>query len=331
MSRYGGYGTKGKRPEDLRGGVIEIEDPDDRVQSPTTFRPDKLRRDLIQDLRSRKGRESDRANQAFYDALLRAVQQKDLGVPPFPTTALKLDELIRKDKEATGRLTTLVDKDPALVKAVWAAARKVADDKQPKTLEQAIKLLGLDRLWKISFRITTESPVFRVRGHEEKSDEIRTHGILVARIAGWMGDHGRGVHYISGLLHDVGQLVILHAAGKTRGVRRPEVELVNNLIDQHHTALGLLIGRVWRLPKSVSMGLGFHHHPGAAPSDYRGLCKILQAADLAAHAASERRRRATPVAETALRNVRGLPLPHKDILERAMRLDQVIRGEHRAA
>jgi len=315
----------------MRGGVVEVEDPQSSVHAPSSYRPQKLRNVLLQDLKRRRAAERDRANRAFYDALIQSLQRKDLGVPPFPTTALKLDALIREDKEATPRLAALVDKDPALVKEVWGAARKVAEDRQPRTLEQAIKLVGLDRLWQISFRITTQSAVFRVRGYEDLTDEIRTHGIVVARIAGWMGDHGRGTHYISGLLHDVGRLVILHAAGKCRGVRRPDAQLVNTLVDEHHTALGLLIGRAWRLPRSVAMALGFHHHPEEAPSEYRSLCRILQAADLASHAACERKRGATPVAEAALRSVNGLNLPHGAVLKRAIQVDELIRRESKAA
>ncbi len=318
-------------PEKMRGGVVELEDLRGAVQPPANPRPQRVRTEVLADLRSRREAERDVSQRSFYDALIKAIGAKDLGVPAFPTTALELDELLREDNKATTRLIGLIEQDPALVTAVWACARTVSEGKQPGTLELAVKLIGLDQLWQLAFDIAMNSAVFRVRGYDDEAERIRQHGIIVGKVAGWMGDRGRGTHFIAGLLHDVGRLVVLHAAGRSRGARPPEKALLDELMDRHHASLGLVVGRVWRLPKTAVLGMGYHHHPELAPADARGVAALVRAADLAAHMVEERERGDVPMAASALRDLRGLPVSAKDLVRRAEMVTAVVRRASRAA
>jgi HD-like signal output (HDOD) protein len=200
-----------------------------------------------------------------------------LEIPPFPDIARKLDSLLKKGDPRMSQVTKLVERDSALVRRVWMAGSSAVFPGPPDSVHHAIARIGFDALWRIGMSICVHSPLFRVAGYQARADAVRDHGLVVADMAAWLSGETRGKHYLAGLLHDVGKLVVFRAASTKDPEARPSEKLVDEIIDRHHSSLGVLAASAWALGDEVSEAIGFHHAPelGGSPA------KVLWLADVA--------------------------------------------------
>ena len=161
------------------------------------------------------------------------------------------------------------------------------------------------------------SQVFRVRGYQKVADEVRGHGIVVGELAAWIRDEKRGHHYLAGLLHDVGKLVVYRAASVRDGLTAPDRALVEMMVDRHHPSLSLLAAHAWSLGDKVAGAVGFHHHPVAADAAAAELARIVWAADVAYHTARLAKNGQECGGLAELDRIQRLPKPAGQILEKA--------------
>jgi HD-like signal output (HDOD) protein len=132
-----------------------------------------------------------------------------------------------------------------------------------------------------------------------------------------MGGEARGSLYLAGLLHNVGRLVVLHAAGRSRRFGTPSPYLVREIMTVHQQALGMMVSRAWQLSNEVASGVAFHHCPEHCPEEGRRIAVLLRGADLACKAIKQEQRGATRTAEPALQELQDLPVLVNELLVRA--------------
>jgi len=83
---------------------------------------------------------------------------------------------------------------------------------------------------------------------------------LIAQALGAESEYG----FLAGLLHDIGQLVVLERCAQDGVVTAaiwaaPEGDIVRERIHYHHTSAGAAICRAWKLPSGVVDAAEFHH------------------------------------------------------------------------
>ena len=111
----------------------------------------------------------------------------------------------------------MVERDPGLVRRVWRQARSALYASPRGSLHHAVARVGLDALWRIGMSVCLNDTVLRVDGFQDEAGELRSLGIATAEVAAQLGGEKRGNLYMSGLLHDVGRLLVLRAAGEEVG------------------------------------------------------------------------------------------------------------------
>ena len=272
---------------------------------------------LTRSIRSELELVNEPKNVAFLTRLLKFVEQEKIELPPFPGIALELDQVLNSPEPSMQQVINLIEQDPALVHRVWARSQGVHYMTPADSLHSAIMRIGFDDLWQVAMSVCLYSAVFRVRGFQNEVEDIRLHGVVAADVVAWMAGQQRGSYYLAGLLHDVGKLLIYRSASVRSRKERPSIGLLNQVVRRHHAALGVLVANAWELDETVAAAAGFHHQPSRAPEEFQLDARMMQVADIAAHAAVSGTTVRVRLAEAALQNLGDADIDAMGALERA--------------
>jgi len=224
-----------------------------------------------------------RADKRFIERLLQQVDSDQLDLPPFPDVAQELDELLKQTTTDILQIARVVERDPGMVRRVWTHARSAMYSSAPRSLHHAVARVGLDALWRIGMSVCLNDTVFRVEGMQTAAESVRHHGIATAEVAAMLGGERRGSLYLAGLLHGIGELIVLQVAADKKE-RPPSHDSVRMVSDEVGAALGVLMVHSWKLDDTVVVGVGHCAKPSAAPADTQRIARIVRAASIAAHA-----------------------------------------------
>jgi HD-like signal output (HDOD) protein len=219
----------------------------------------------------------------FVERLLQQVDADQLDLPPFPDVARELDELLKQTTTDILQIARVVERDPGMVRRVWTHARSAMYSSAPRSLHHAVARVGLDALWRIGMSVCLNDTVFRVEGMQTAAESVRHHGIATAEIAAMLGGERRGSLYLAGLLHGIGELIVLQVAASKKE-RPPSHDILRKVADEVGTALGVLMVHSWKLDDTVVVGVGHCADPSAAPQAGQRTARIVRAASIAAHA-----------------------------------------------
>jgi HD-like signal output (HDOD) protein len=245
---------------------------------------EEVRSHLLAEILHETQQAQDPGDQAFLQRLAKVLVTSDLNLPPFPSIARELDNLLFRGDPSVIEVTAVVERDPGLLREVWLRASGANFRKPPSRLDEAIARIGFTDLWRIAMQMSMQSPVFRAGSFQQEAESIHEHGVLCADIAAQLSREPRGNAYLAGLLHDVGKLVIFRAAGGS-GKEKPNTTLVERMVQNHHSSIGMLAARSWNLGADVEFAIGFHHHPPVAMIGRPGPLGPTAIAEAAVHIA----------------------------------------------
>ncbi len=198
------------------------------------------------------------------EALLRETLDAEMvglseeSIPKLSKSAVSLvTDLINPDTlQAT--ILNAVKEDPALAGKVMSIANSpayTAADTEVKSLEHALSLIGLIRLKEIVMRslmadrFAIDSYYFETFGKAlwEHSTEVATNARKLAESSG----HNGNMAFFSGLIHDVGKLIIFKKLVKLHQIDKsePHPQVFSNLLHDYSAALTRQACEVWQLPE----------------------------------------------------------------------------------
>jgi HD-like signal output (HDOD) protein len=122
----------------------------------------------------------------------------------------------------------------------------------------------------IVMMIVSNSTMYRVKGFDKEVEVLRERGLAAALAARAMSRLMRSdpadYAFLAGLMHDIGELVLLERCATLGGVT-PEMmadenegPVIRATIARLHTELGAAVCRIWKLPPSVVDSALFHHN-----------------------------------------------------------------------
>jgi putative nucleotidyltransferase with HDIG domain len=213
------------------------------------------------------------------------------SLPPLSTAQLKLAQELGEARSNAADLERILKSDPALAANVLRLANSAAfrGVKAAATLKDAVVRLGRRGLQGLVLGGALKSVLpSRLDGYGQSGDEFLRHSLGVAalseRIAQRVQFVDRDTIFLSGLLHDVGKLVVstwlvdmgtllLDGAGGRLAQEQAALGI-------DHCAVGQEIVVAWRLPQSVMIVNRFHHEPLTAPDPVsRKLACVVHLAD----------------------------------------------------
>lgn len=206
-----------------------------------------------------------------------------LDLPALPQTAVDIVRLKLDPNASLDELAQVIGLDPSMAAQVvsWANSPYYAAPGQVKSVQDAvIRVLGYDMVMNLALGLslgrTLDTPSYPDRpfGYWEQS-------VLVAacmeRLAKAMPPSIRpnlGEAYLTGLLHNFGDLLLAHLfehlLGQVERTQRANPHLPSGFIDQHLLGLGRedvggeLLSQ-WQLPSGVCQAIQYQHRWGDAP------------------------------------------------------------------
>lgn len=217
-------------------------------------------------------------------------------LPSMPQVLLRFLRAANGNDASVADLARLAGQDPALSAHVLIAAGSAGLTREsvPNILEHCIAGLGTSLVRTMGECLAIQSVFGRALG--EQAPDLTgfwSHSLLVAELARGIASRlGREDHeeaYLAGLLHDIGQLLLLDGMGARYaallawsrdedfllGLERPE-------LGTDHAAAGAWMIDQWHLPSFIADAVLFHHCSASEIATADGLSRIVWAA----HAAS---------------------------------------------
>lgn len=194
-------------------------------------------------------------------------------VPSPPQLLLRLLQIVDDDKTTMGDLATLVGQDPGLATRVLSIANSPALRRgtELRSLESCLIALGTRLVRSIATCLSIQNLFERRPGVGEADIAgFWIHSLLVAELSRSLAVSSGHPHpdeaYLAGLLHDVGQLILLSALGDPYArllATTPDEDALQALesaqFGVHHGEIGTWLTERWQLDSSFADGILFHH------------------------------------------------------------------------
>ena len=222
--------------------------------------------------------------------LQQRIAERRLELPMLPQAAADVLASCNDSDSDAARLAALIQRDQALAAHTLHVSNSAAyAPREPiVSLQQAVSRLGSRTMRDIAVAVAMRSKVFALPGQEERLHAMWVHA---ASSGAWAKEIARARRrnvegaFLSGLLHDIGQPVVLQVLlDRPRAASAPDDELLERLIREFHAEVGASVLESWKLPAWMCSAVRHHHDPDAA-GEHAEFARTAQLADLLAHAA----------------------------------------------
>ncbi len=207
------------------------------------------------------------------------IDQMIARVRPIPQIALKVLRMIGYEEYAMKDLAEEVRKDQVLSAKVLTLCNSIHIS--PRTLiesiDHALFLLGEKTILQMIVSATMDHVFLdSEKGYSLCKGGLFHHAfgtaIIAESLARFTGRSSSGVAYTSGLLHDIGKVVLdQHVALAQPLFYRRIYEGHANLVDVEgdvlgttHTEVGRRLAKLWALSENLQDTIAYHHHPEKA-------------------------------------------------------------------
>ncbi len=221
--------------------------------------------------------------------LLEALDDPKVDLPPFPAAARRL---LGSGSEAPDEddILDVVKSDPGLAGSViraanspfYMAAAPVA------SLGSAVVRIGLREVRRVALAAAMAA-TFDVKGFAPLIDSAHIHSLTTGTSAEALSrtfSVEPGVAFLSGLLHNAGELLTYRLLGRAFGSRHPEdapwngrLPFVREVAIKYHCYFGAMFIEPWDLPAELRASLVYHHHPYLAGDEHEELASLIHVAN----------------------------------------------------
>jgi putative nucleotidyltransferase with HDIG domain len=191
----------------------------------------------------------------IYDDLI----NDKLVVPSMPEVAAKIRHLIEDDDIPVSELARVLNTDPAISAKLIKSANGALYHGQPAvdTCGRAISRLGLNTTKHLVVSFVLRN-LFHEKIHtdllSERARDLWHHSVEIASISMALAHVSPGLDaeeaLLAGLLHDIGELVILTYAESYPDLAE-DSEVLDGVIKQLKAQIGAVILREWQFPEAL--------------------------------------------------------------------------------
>ncbi len=223
------------------------------------------------------------------------VLNSDLEVPTMLSISLQIDALSRDTRSTVDDISKVIRLDPALTGKVLRVANSsiYASVQRVVSLQQAIAKLGLNEIRRITMSIAI---INSFKNTNVDYERFWIHSITVAFIAEAIATKTNnqrysGEVYISGLLHDIGVLVmdqyltdIYNKVFNVAVKNKYDLQIVEGkILGITHAEVGGILLKKWKIPDNVTDCVLCHHYPQEAEAESSTITKIVYLANVIAN------------------------------------------------
>jgi len=211
-------------------------------------------------------------------------------LPPLPAIVASGLRMVRDPNVNMAKLSRLLSDDAALVARLFTVSRSAFYGRYtpPKTLVQAIQVLGLRTVQRILVASTAQS---LCRDQSSVAVALWEHSLAVALttevLARQNGLRDLETVFLAGLLHDVGEMVLLHGDGpgfrqlvkQVKEENFPALEKEKETYGSDHTLVGGVLLDCWEFDDEIGNAVMHHHDNDAAAAEPESLTALLRISD----------------------------------------------------
>lgn len=206
----------------------------------------------------------------------------NLNIPTIPEVVQKMQRLLDDPNSGTRELGGLIAQDaPLSAKVLRIANSAYYGLHEPcVSTEQASSVLGMRVLRNVVTQAAVMGQFQHLRGIEGFDvDDLWRHAITTGHVCSTLArrcsaplDLSPDEFYVCGLLHDLGQIVMLDSLGEKYVALHQEAEFGGLPIHRvearalgfNHTDVGALVATRWGLPEPIVEAIQYHHGPREA-------------------------------------------------------------------
>jgi putative nucleotidyltransferase with HDIG domain len=209
-------------------------------------------------------------------------------LPALPFVASKVLDMIQDPDLNVRQLCRVLSDDAALAARILTVSRSAhyAQRNLPTSLLGAVQVLGFRTLRNVVITIATQGLFL---SNNKISEKLWSHSLAVALasriLSARVGHSDTEQAFLAGLLHDVGEMILLH--GDPKGFEQLGHEVQQTqcaMIDKEqevygfdHTLIGLTLLDSWNIDSAIGQAV-LHHH-AEMNEDSNSLGAILATAD----------------------------------------------------
>jgi putative nucleotidyltransferase with HDIG domain len=187
-----------------------------------------------------------------------------------PDVAAEVMALCQQSFSDALRIEKSVTRDPFISAQIVSVANSpmFAPRMPIVSVRDAIVRIGLSNVNDIVMMVVTSSTMFRIRGFDEHVSRVTARfpaTALASRILASTLKLPMEAAFTAGLLHDIGDLVLLDRCVRT-GKVKPEMTLepvmygvIMDALHANHCKVGAAVCSVWKLPASTVEAAAHHH------------------------------------------------------------------------
>ncbi len=227
------------------------------------------------------------------EALARCIGE----LPALPLALTVAVQALSSDDLPASACVDAVERDQALATRLLRLANSAfyGARGQVASVEDAVGMLGLRTVACVVAAVSMCSTLSLVQCHGFRFETYWRHALTTAVLSRELArpaTQDPGEAFLAGLLHDVGQLllVVAHADWAERALQMSREEQIDlceaerGLIGVGHNEVGAEVMRHWHFPERLVEAVAAHHSPlPAPPGDRLSLSALIHLADQLAH------------------------------------------------
>ncbi|WFS62008.1 HDOD domain-containing protein [Pseudodesulfovibrio thermohalotolerans] len=203
------------------------------------------------------------------------ILRKDHQLPALPQVFLELQQAIGSRSTSADDLAEIISRDPGLTAFLLRMVNSAfySLPMQIDTISRAVTVVGVNQLSTLAVGTSVMSLFKDVPADVIDMEQFWKHsiccGLIARRLCRMSGKGDPERAFVSGLLHDIGQLILLqveperatavhaHARAKDAVLFAEE----KTLLGFDHATLGGMLLRKWNFPYVLVSAVLEHHHP----------------------------------------------------------------------
>jgi putative nucleotidyltransferase with HDIG domain len=272
---------------------------------------------------------------SLIDVISKALAAPDFQPPLLPEVAISLTRLAGQPDVSLVQVEEVVTRDPSVAARVLSVANSAyySRGQSVKSLRDAIARVGLAEVRDVAYHVVASTQVFKEPAYSPRMRELldaAQAGGLLAKEVCLALRFEKDLAYLCGLLHDMGEAIILSIIGnacRLRGLAPPKLDQLRGTIAQLHATAGARVCSAWKLPPRIVDAVANHHQLDQADPSSQMAAVVAVADLLLAHAGIGVPRCAVdPMREPLFYRLNLTPQAVRALLDEAEKLGKEMQG-----
>ena len=200
------------------------------------------------------------------------------GLVSPPDVCMRLFELIHAPTTGAKDIADVVSMDPNLTARLLRIANSSFYNFSRKidTISRAVMVIGTAELYQLVLSVSAVSTFTRIPNELVKMDTFWHHSVYTGLVARALATRANVLHperlFVSGLMHDIGSLILYHQRPDTMRdilmVAEGDEDLLYQAELEHfefsHASVAGHLMEQWQFPESLVEAVTWHHQPERA-------------------------------------------------------------------